>query len=350
MRSEPTRRSRSSRRTIATDPRAGVRAARELVDAEKATCLVGSWSAAVTERVAKAVSIKDSVLQISPAATDDGISDLEDNGLVNRTATPDSLQGPALADVIEDNLGGAQGRKVNIAASNDTYGKDIARTFAVAWQRKGGQVGARVFYDPSQRSYASEARKVISGSPAAFVIVATVGSYQKLGPALVRTGRWDPAKTFVTDGLASNNLPKMVGSDATEGMRGTVPGSPDTGEAADSFNQLYTKDTGSRRGLFDAQTFDAVILCYLTAVAAGRPVGGDMAKELRAVSGPGGKKYTWEQLPDAIKALQDGDDIDYEGASGPVDLDDKGDPTAGVYDLFRFEDGKADVYGEVPIQ
>ena len=93
-----------------TDQRAGVRAARELVTADKAPCLVGSWSAAVSERVAKEVAIKDQVLQISPAATDDALSELADGGLFNRTVTPDSLQGPALADVIEDNLGGAQGR------------------------------------------------------------------------------------------------------------------------------------------------------------------------------------------------------------------------------------------------
>jgi ABC-type branched-subunit amino acid transport system substrate-binding protein len=331
-----------------TDTRTGVRAARTLVTADKASCLVGSWSAAVSERVAKEVAIKDKVLQISPAATDDALSELTDSGLVNRTVTPDLLQGPALADVIEDNIGGAQGRRVNIGASNDAYGKNITRTFGVAWRRKGGRVGTTVFYDPNQRSYGSQAKKIVSGSPAAFVIVASTGAYRKLGPALVRTGVWDPVRTFVTDGLAVNDLPKMAGSEATEGMRGTVPGSPDTGAAAEGFDQLYAKD-GSRRGLFDAQTFDAVILCYLAAVAAGKPDAGAMAQELRAVSGPGGKKYTWKQLPDAIKALQDGDDIDYEGASGPIDLDDKGDPTAGVYDLFRFENGKADVFGEVPV-
>ena len=331
-----------------TDTRAGVRAARALVAADQAPCLVGSWSAAVSERVAKEVSMKDKVLQISPAATDDALSELADNGLVNRTVTPDSLQGPTLADVIEDDTGGAQGKRVSIGASNDAYGKNIARTFDVAWRRKGGRTGTTVFYAPNQRSYGPQAKKIVSGSPAAFVIVASVGDYQKLGPALVRTGQWDPARTFVTDGLASSNLPKTAGTGATEGMRGTVPGSPDTGAAAEGFDQLYATD-GSRRGLFDAQTFDAVILCYLAAVAAGKPDAVAMAKELRAVSAPGGKKYTWKQLPDAIKALQNGDDIDYEGASGPIDLDDKGDPTAGVYDLFRFKDGKADVFGEVPV-
>ena len=42
--------------------------------------------------------------------------------------------------------------------------------------------------------------------------------------------------------------------------------------------------------------------------------------------------FTFEQLPDAIEALQSGDDIDYEGAAGAIDMDEAGDATAGVYD------------------
>ena len=69
-----------------------------------------------------------------------------------------------------------------------------------------------------------------------------------------------------------------------------------------------------------------------------------MARSCTDVSGPGGTKYTFEQLPDAIKALQNGEDIDYEGASGPIDLDEQGDPTAGVYDIYRYKGGKIDVH------
>jgi hypothetical protein len=93
-----------------------------------------------------------------------------------------------------------------------------------------------------------------------------------------------------------------------------------------------------------------VILCYLAAVAAGSTKGPEMAKELAGLSTPGGDRYTWEQLPDAIKALEDGKDIDYEGASGPIDLNEDGDPTAGVYDVFRYRDGKVEVFSEVPIE
>ena len=53
--------------------------------------------------------------------------------------------------------------------------------------------------------------------------------------------------------------------------------------------------------------------------------------------------------PTAIEALQNGDDIDYEGASGSIDMDDAGDATAGVYDTYEFTDGAPETIGEVPV-
>jgi len=333
-----------------TDAQAGVQAARKLVDAENSTCLAGAWASSVSIPVARSVATRENVLQISPASTSDEISPLEDDGLMNRTSPPDRFQGPALADAMEEALGGAQGKTVNIGARNDAYGTGLSDTFGEAWRGKGGQIGERVVYDPEQPSYNSEARQIASGNPDAWVIVDFPETYQKVGPALVRTGDWDPEVTFITDGLASSGLPGDAGRQATEGMRGTAPGSPETGSASEAFDTLYTDAPGPERQTFDAQNFDAVILCYLAAVAAGSTDGADMAGELRDITGPGGDKYTFEQLPDAIRALQDGNDIDYEGASGPVDLNEDGDPTAGVYDLFRYRNGEIDVFDEVPVE
>ncbi len=85
---------------------------------------------------------------ISPASTEDAVTDLKDNGFVNRTSPPDRFQGPALANVVEEALGGAQGKTVNIGARRDPYGTGLADTFSAAWEGKGGRVGERVIYDP----------------------------------------------------------------------------------------------------------------------------------------------------------------------------------------------------------
>ena len=59
------------------------------------------------------------------------------------------------------------------------------------------------------------------------------------------------------------------------------------------------------------------------------------------MSAPPGRKFTWLQLDQAIKALEAGQDIDYEGASGPINMNDDGDPTAGVYDVYEFKGGRS---------
>jgi ABC-type branched-subunit amino acid transport system substrate-binding protein len=336
-----------------TSPQAAVQAARKLVDSDNASCITGAWASSDTIPTAQSVSIPDGVLQISPASTSDEITSLNDDGLVNRTSPPDSFQGPTLANTMDAALGGANGKTVNIGARNDSYGTGLAGTFGDAWKELGGTVGQQVIYDPEQPSYDSEAAQITSGNPDAIVIIDFPETFAKVGPALQRTGNWDPSKGWFTDGLASGDVPESVDAQVIDGMRGTAPGSPDKGEASTAFDDLYTssdpKDVD--RQTFDTQNFDATVLCYLAAVAAGSTDGKDMADKLVDVSAPPGTPYTWEQLPEAIKALQNGDDIDYQGASGAIDMDDAGDATAGVYDIFTFKGATLtlDEIGETPV-
>ena len=330
-----------------TDPSAAVQAARKLL-AHDASCIAGAWDSASTIPVAESVTIPEDVLQIT-ISTSDEITGLEDDGVVNRITPPDSFQGPALADVIADDLGSAEGKTVNIGARNDAYGTNLAETFATAWEELGGVVGDRVEYDPKLPNYDTEADAIVSGDPDAIVIIDFPETFNKLGPALVRTGEWDPAIAWTADGLQSSELPASAGEEATEGMRGTVPGVPEGDTAAAAFDELYTAAPGPDRMAFDSHNFDSVILCYLAAVAAGSSDGADMAAEVRSVSGPPGEQYTFEELPEAIEALERGEDIDYQGASGPIDMDEAGDTTAGVYDVWGFEDGKIETTGEVDV-
>jgi branched-chain amino acid transport system substrate-binding protein len=331
-----------------TDTEEAVKAARKLAD-DNSSCIVGAWAPRDTVRTAEEVSIPRGILQISPASTSDEIARIKDKGLLNRTVTPDSLQGPALADAIEQALGGTRGRVINIGARDDSYGRALVDSFSGAWQRVGGRVGQRVVYAAQQGSFESEAERLSQGDPDGWVIFDFPDTYAKLGRALSATGRWAARDTWVTDSLAAADLPKRAGFDATEGLRGTAPGTPSRGPAADAFSRLYAGKKGDPAQRFGAQTFDATVLCYLAAVAAGSTDGQKMAAEVRQISAPPGTMYTWEQLPAAIRALASGDDIDYEGASGPIDMDRAGAPTAGYFDLFRFADGKIKLFGETQV-
>ncbi|MDQ2676962.1 MAG: ABC transporter substrate-binding protein [Actinomycetota bacterium] len=335
-----------------TTEEGGISAAQALAQAD-ASCVAGAYASGVTIPVSESVTVDEEILQISPASTSDEITGLEDDGFLNRTAPPDSFQGPTLANFIEEELGGAEGKVVNIGARNDPYGTGLAETFTAAWEEKGGEIGEEVIYDPEAATYDSEAGDIVSGDPDAFVIIDFPETYAKVGPALAGTGDFDPTKAFVTDGLISGTLAEDAGDDAVVGLRGTAPGAPDEGEASSAFDEAYTSAEPANvdRNTFDAQTFDAVVLCYLAAVAAGSDEGADMAETVREVSAAPGDQYSFTDLAGAIEALQNGDDIDYEGASGSIEMDDAGDATAGVYDTYEFnEKGVPDVIGEVPVE
>jgi ABC-type branched-subunit amino acid transport system substrate-binding protein len=90
------------------------------------------------------------------------------------------------------------------------------------------------------------------------------------------------------------------------------------------------------------------MLCFLGAVAAGSNQGPAIQAKLRDASGPPGKPVTFEDLPKAVKLLRQGKDIDYQGASGPIDFDSQGDPTVGTFDVFRYgSDGRFTIERQV---
>ena len=133
-------------------------------------------------------------------------------------------------------------------------------------------------------------------------------------------------------------------------MSGVAISAPEKSKAAKAFDAAFKRTAGVNRQTFDAQEFDAVVLCYLAAVAAGSTKGEDMKDELRAITAAPGHKYTWLELDQAIRALENGTDINYEGVSGPIELNADGAATAGVYDVYRFnKDGKMKITDQIAV-
>jgi branched-chain amino acid transport system substrate-binding protein len=304
--------------------------------------------------VANLVSVPKKILTITPASSSDGLAKLQIGGYLNRTAAPDHLQGDALAQLIETELHGARGKTVNIGAFRSIYGRVIASEFSNAWKKRGGKVGATVLYESNLPGYQKEAKELVARKPDAWVFADFVDTYLKVAVELVRTHKWSPTKTFVSDGLAVATLPSN-GREISEGIRGVAPSAPVTTPDGRAFDRLYKSALGPKhRQTYDAQNFDAVVLCYLSAVAAGSTKGRDMARWVRRVSSPPGKQYSWRQLPEAIRALQGGTDIDYQGASGPIDIkpvdsENGGNPTAGVFDVFRYRKGLLQIFGQTAV-
>jgi ABC-type branched-subunit amino acid transport system substrate-binding protein len=338
------------------DPDTAADSAKKLVNGDGASCLTGPWSSDAVAQAAHDVAIPSKVLEISPVAASEDVAELNDHDLIDSTALPVSLEGGALSQAIERDLGGAQGFTVNVAASNDTYGDTVTQDFIEAWQGNDGTVGGQVVLAPpplgsSSSAYSAQASQLTSGSPDAVLVIDDLSGFALLAPALASSHGWDPATGWGSDQLVSPGLPDEVGSEVVDGMRALAPGAPKGEAPTSAFVQSFESMAphGVKLAPFAAQEFDATVLCYLAAVAAGSTDGQEMADKLIDITAPGGEQFSWQQLPDAIKALEDGKDIDYAGASGPIDMDVHGNPTSGVFDVYQYTSGGLEVVGEVSV-
>jgi ABC-type branched-subunit amino acid transport system substrate-binding protein len=319
-----------------TDAQGAQEAATKLIESDGVSAIAGPWASSEVYPTAENVAVPSGIPLLTPSSTEAAVTDIQDDGLVARTAPSDALQAPVLAGLVADALGADA--TVVTAHRNDAYGNGLIASFTEAWEAGGGTVLRNVPYNPEASSLDSEAGQIARGNPDGWVIVDYPGTWTTMGAALVRTGRWDPARTFSGDGLRSENLPNETSGAATEGMRGTAPTSIDA-PAGEAFDALWRREADGSRQTYDANNFDAVVLLSLAAAAAGSTDPSDIAGELDEVSGPPGEKYTFEALDSAMAAADAGEDIDYEGASGPIDLDDKGDPQASDYVIWVYRNG-----------
>jgi ABC-type branched-subunit amino acid transport system substrate-binding protein len=344
-----------------SDADSAFESARKLVDSEKASCLTGPWSSEAVARTAQDVTIPAKVLQISPVAAGDDVAELSDHDLINSTALPQSVEGSAISNAIDSDLGGTQGQTVNLATNHGGYGDTVGHDFVESWQGDDGTVGQEVVLSPPPSTtatdsysgtYSGQAYQLLSGNPGAVVIIDDPNGFAALTPALAAQSSWDPAIAWGGDQLVSPSLPSRVGADTIDGFRALAPGVPKEDDASGAFLQAFKQADPHDVALapYAAQQFDATILCYLAAVAAGSTDGQEMADGLIDITAPGGTEYSWQELPDAIEALEDGEDIDYMGASGPIDMDVNGNPTSGVFDIYQYTSSGLEVVGEIPVE
>jgi branched-chain amino acid transport system substrate-binding protein len=314
---------------------AGVEAATKFVQTDQVNVILGTMASSVTIPIAESVTIPNGVVQITPTSTAPEITELDDDGLVFRILSSDTLQGSALVDAVADAFG--SDATINVGARNDAFGTALKQLFEQGWEDQGGAMGQSVTWNPEAATFDTEARRLAGGNPDGWVIIDFPETFAKIGPALVRAGGWDPSKTFMTEAMRNADELTKIGAQATNGLRGTAPTSEDA-PAREAFDELFTQEApdASLTG-FEGASFDAVMLAFLAALDAGSSDPDDVKGSLQAVSGPPGDKYTFENLDQAVAALLNGDDIDYEGAWGPIDFDDNGDPGSAIYEVWRFD-------------
>ena len=183
------------------------------------------------------------------------------------------------------------------------------------------------------------------------VVLITFAEGAQLGQSLIEAGLGpDSILWYGTDGWKDNVTPESVNPDdagVLETMKGTYPslappgGEPTFGERFAAFAPPGTPT------VFSAHSYDCVVVMVLASDVAGSDDPVAIRDEVIGVTKDGTKCFTYAECS-ALVAL--GVDIDYDGASGPLDFIDAGEPGVGVYDVYLYDaDGGSSNIDEITI-
>ena len=320
----------------ATNPAQGVIAARALVDVEGAVAIVGALASGVTLAVAQSVTVPKQRLLISPASTSPAITVLEDDDFLFRTTVSDAAQGVVLARLAWENVYETAG----IMLINNAYGEGLADQFEETFASLGGRVTGKVPHEDSQPTYTSELEKATEGDPDVLLAISYPGQAEVYLRESLEGGYSD---TFLfVDGTKSPEMMEVVGWDALEGMLGTAQGSPDSPSLRE-FQGSYAAVHGAPpKHPFIAENYDAAVLIALAAAKAGTTTDSVAIRDaLRSIANPPGEAVGpgVEGIKKALMLIDEGKDINYEGAAGTVDFDENGDVT-GYIEIWKVEGGE----------
>jgi neutral amino acid transport system substrate-binding protein len=142
---------------------------------------------------------------------------------------------------------------------------------------------------------------------------------------------------LLTDSVKFDDFAQVVGKTKAgkfiiEGALGTAPGAE--GKALNRLTQLWKTRFKGLPSAYVPQTWDAAALLVLAAQAAQSNTGEAISRKIREVSSGPGKEVT--DVCQGLAWLKEGKKINYQGASGNVDLDKNGD-VSGVYEVWRVE-------------
>ena len=292
--------------------------------------IIGGACPGISKLVLSKFNLPNKIIMISPADSSFDLNKLEDKKLFFRTVANDTRMSEILADITKD-----RGiKKVAITFSNTDYDKNMALTYKNALENKKIQV--TIFKEHKQKDD-NYSKYVSSLAAAGGEALAIFNEYDTGGKEIVLTsldsGMFEKfifAENMISDDLINyfeNNLKNSFG---------VLQGSTDKGFKL--FEELAINNGIDPNSPFVGESYDAASLLILAIKSAGSLKSNLISENLIAVANKPGVKIYPGQIEKALKILEKGKPINYEGAT-KIEFSEDGD-TKGSYLEIEFKGKK----------
>ncbi len=311
------------------------RAASHLAYNLNSPAIIGPLFSSAFIGVVTDVSRDANVFTITPSATADSITTLQDDNLAWRTIAPDRIQANAFAGRIQElQAGGAQRPVVFI--KNDAYGNGLYAQLNPSLQAivGGANIKAILYADPASGNFdAAEVTRVVgeaaAHNPNLLIFLGTdetaniaLGYYSNVSPtaSLFSHGGSTTLPSIPTQNEALEPFAKGIGQNIFDPTNFPI--------YQQRFNVAFPNEPPLT---ISTITYDATIttLLGMAAVDESEEITGDkIATNMARLADKDGTRVSYQNptfIAQGIAELAAGRNIDYLGVSGEVDFDTNGD-------------------------
>jgi len=319
-----------------TAPDAAVLAVRKLLSANKVDAVLGTWSSSVSLAVQPITNEAGALLFHVSSAPALSAPTQNAKHLSWRFQAGSPQIGAAYAGIAK-RMGA---RKPAVMAFNNDVQIASTGIFRAEWEKSGGTLAKSVVYEPNRTSYRAELQQVLAGSPDLIVVSGYVPDTTIILREAFEAG--NTARILIPGWAMGPAVIKALGAEVLEGLTvfDSVPDSE--GNAFKAFDAGYraTMGTPGVANVYAAMCYDMVVVLALAMQKAGPgAANAAIAEAIRQVSNPPGQKVS--SFAEGKAVLQAGQEINYEGASGPLDFGENGDAIS-VFGVAEFRSGTAE--------
>jgi branched-chain amino acid transport system substrate-binding protein len=290
----------------AHDPKQGATNMHTLVADATVMGVVGPFNSNVAQAEIP-ISNAAGLLQCSPANTNTGLTYPPDSlkyrpnnpDKINyiRLAAPDSIQGPAGADFVFNDL---KAKSVYILDDTETFGVGVGDSFEAQFKKDGGTVTKRDSAPKSTTDYTPLFTAAAAAKPDAVYLAGTTPTGMGLALKQGRTvAGFENIPFMGPDGVAdlgpggTKGATITVAGSASANVFGTVAGIHDL-PAGSTFVDDYTKEFGKAPGAYSAAGYSCaqvIIASLKKAIAAGTTDNAGLREAVRANATAAGNKF-----------------------------------------------------------
>ncbi|MBJ3778360.1 ABC transporter substrate-binding protein [Acuticoccus mangrovi] len=309
-----------------TNPEAGVRAARKLIDVDDVAAIMGTWASSVTTAVAPLCWEGETFLTTVSGA--DSITELPHHGWLVRTQPNTTLQGRKFGEFCIE----LDAPKVYFMSPQTPFADSQFSSLKTAVEAGGGSAEILI-YDDKKASLRSEVDTALRTNPDMIVMGGYTPDTIVLLKDLYRAGYDGKLLGF---GYSVNA--KLVEAMPAEAVEGVYTLSPSPAEGSKGYDALTKLIGVEAPDTYTCQVYDHANLVILSMAAGGAATGATVRETIRTVAQGEGEAVS--TALDGLAALEAGSAINYTGASGPCDFTEKGDITDAKFRYDQVKDGK----------